>query len=140
MSDAYHPDAFLPAGPDGPLLLPNPVARLVWPAVKQYLEDLRDRGAIDTLRAAAPALNRWEQLVLHADGFPRETVGGNSGDGTSSSSHEWISTDEAAERLGVSPQWVRALARRGDLQSRTVGSVRQVTRQAVEEHKRRRAG
>jgi excisionase family DNA binding protein len=108
--------------------------------VKQYLEDLRDRGAIETVRAAAPTLNRWEALVLYAEGFPRETVGGNRGDGTSSSSHGWISTDEAAERLGVSPQWVRTLARRGDLQSRTIGTVRQVTSQAVEEHKRRKAG
>jgi excisionase family DNA binding protein len=117
-------------GADTPeLRLSGEEAALLWPGVRAWAETLRDHGATRKLERLRPALGAW-QFVARAwelrqtegGGFAGETPNRHgqgaleplAGDG-------WISTAEAAQVSGLSPQWIRALARRQELEARRVG-------------------
>lgn len=137
-SDPYRLEPFTPTGPDGPLILPHPVAVMLWPAVQAWTVEHERMGARSKLEATGPVRNRWEALVLHAESFPRETIDGVAQHPPRESQHDdWISTADAADDIGCSRQWVNHLARRGDLDSKLSGRDRLINRRSVRDHRQR---
>jgi excisionase family DNA binding protein len=105
------------------LVLDARSASLLWPAVQAFVAEHHRLGALAKLRILESTLADWQVMVglLEDRGFTdaptgrnRVSTGGNLAS-ISGGPPKLHTADEAAEMLGVTPQWVRKLCARGDL-------------------------
>jgi excisionase family DNA binding protein len=125
-------------GEDGPLLLVTArEAFILREGVRKWTAEHERFGARQKLTAVRPLLERWETVAdAHAATLTDRSANGHA---HRTGAHrgeplgaEPISTNEAADLLGVSARQVRRLIAAGELAARTVGRSKLVDPQSVQ--------
>lgn len=119
----------IPVGPEGALILSGAECAVLAPLLRDAVEvEERRRGAAsERLRAirdgvvvigAAYAAERRQALAEFGTGTDRFRSGQIEPSLLASDEDQWISTEEAAQRLGKTTSYVRRLGRQGRLRAR----------------------
>ena len=131
--------------PSPTVVVPAHLAALVWRPLAADLEQLRRAGVLvdeDLFELVMDLreLGRWhdEDSEFRSSSDVGSDVGTSLANGVAGRG-SWVSTTEAASRLGVTDRWVRRLLDDDRLRGRWVGGSRIVEAQSIDEYRKARS-